>query len=65
MDIRSDEESIRFIEGVRRKKAEVFGQMDIQTILEKSPKEKLDRIKWIRWYISCGDDDFLSVTNCL
>ena len=47
------------------KKAEVFGQMDIQTILEKSPKEKLDRIKWIRWYISCGDDDFLSVTNCL
>ena len=65
MDIRSDEESIRFIEGVRRKKAEVLGQMDIQTILEKSPKEKLDRIKWIRWYISCGDDDFLSVTNCL
>ncbi len=47
------------------KKAEVLGQMDIQTILEKSPKEKLDRIKWIRWYISCGDDDFLSVTNCL
>ena len=47
------------------KKAEILGQMDIQTILEKSPKEKLDRIKWIRWYISCGDDDFLSITNCL
>lgn len=39
-------------------------EMDERVILENSPKETLDRIKQIRWYISCGDDDFLSDINC-
>lgn len=38
-------------------------EMDLISILEKSPKEKVDAIKRVRWYISCGDDDHLSITN--
>ena len=47
------------------KKAEVLGQMAPPPPPAPPPPAPLDRIKWIRWYISCGDDDFLSVTNCL
>lgn len=40
-------------------------QMDVSTILKESPKEKVDRIREIQWYISCGDDDSLSATNSM
>lgn len=38
-------------------------EMDVVNILENSPKEKTDAIKRVRWYISCGDDDHLSIVN--
>ncbi|MDD3036624.1 alpha/beta hydrolase-fold protein [Bacteroides sp.] len=46
-------------------KAEEYSkQFDIQSLLNSS-KDKLNTIKWIRWYISCGDDDFLTIENSL
>jgi enterochelin esterase-like enzyme len=37
----------------------------IEGILESLSKEEIDKIKSVRWYISCGDDDFLYEGNSL
>ena len=41
-----------------------FKQFSIEDIL-KSSEDKVNAIKWVRWYISCGDDDFLTIDNSL
>lgn len=38
---------------------------DIESILKNASEEKLSQIKSVRWYISCGDDDFLYEGNSL
>ncbi|MDR0835280.1 MAG: esterase family protein, partial [Tannerella sp.] len=35
----------------------------VETIIDNASKEALDNIKKVRWYISCGDDDFLYKDN--
>lgn len=42
-----------------------FIRHSIEGILKNASKESLDEIKRIRWYISCGDDDFLYEGNAL
>ncbi|MDR2383313.1 MAG: esterase family protein [Prevotellaceae bacterium] len=42
-----------------------FKRHSIEGIIKNAPKEELDKIKRIRWYISCGDDDFLYEGNSL
>ncbi|MDR2385181.1 MAG: esterase family protein [Tannerella sp.] len=42
-----------------------FNRHNIEAILQNASKEDLDKIKQIRWYISCGDDDFLYEGNSL
>ncbi|MDR0724444.1 MAG: esterase family protein [Prevotellaceae bacterium] len=42
-----------------------FKRHNIEEIIKNASKEELDKIKRIRWYISCGDDDFLYEGNCL
>lgn len=37
----------------------------IEGILEKASQDELGKIKQIRWYISCGDDDFLYEGNAM
>ena len=37
----------------------------IEEIIKAAPKEDLDKIKQVRWYISCGDDDFLYEGNSM
>ncbi|MDR2681071.1 MAG: esterase family protein, partial [Tannerella sp.] len=38
---------------------EYFKRHSIEGILNNAPEEELKQIKSIRWYVSCGDDDFL------
>jgi enterochelin esterase-like enzyme len=38
---------------------------DIESVIKNAPAEKLSQIKSVRWYISCGDDDFLYEGNSL
>ena len=40
-----------------------YKRHSIEEIIKNATKEELDRIKQIRWYISCGDDDFLYEGN--
>ena len=47
------------------KAEEYLKQQSVESLLKDAPKEKLDLIKGIRWYISCGDEDFLSEGNSL
>jgi len=42
-----------------------YKRHSIEEIIKNSSKEELDRIKRVRWYISCGDDDFLYEGNSL
>jgi len=42
-----------------------FKRHSIEEIIKNAPKEELDKIKQIRWYISCGDDDFLYEGNSM
>jgi enterochelin esterase-like enzyme len=42
-----------------------FKRHSIEEIIKNASKEELDKIKRIRWYISCGDDDFLYEGNSL
>lgn len=44
---------------------EYFSRHSIDGMLSISTKEALEQIKRIRWYISCGDDDFLYEGNAL
>ncbi|MDR1860274.1 MAG: esterase family protein [Bacteroidales bacterium] len=38
---------------------------NIDVIFADAPKEQIDAFKGIRWYVSCGDDDFLYKDNSL
>jgi enterochelin esterase-like enzyme len=42
-----------------------FKRHNIEEIIKNASKEDLDKIKQVRWYISCGDDDFLYEGNSL
>jgi enterochelin esterase-like enzyme len=42
-----------------------FRRHHIETLLKNASEEELKLIKQIRWYISCGDDDFLYEGNSL
>jgi enterochelin esterase-like enzyme len=42
-----------------------YKRHSIEGIFETLSKEEMDKIKSVRWYISCGDDDFLYEGNSL
>jgi enterochelin esterase-like enzyme len=42
-----------------------FRRHNIESLIKNASKEELDQIKRIRWYVSCGDDDFLYEGNSL
>jgi len=42
-----------------------FNRHSVNGILDNASKEDKDRFKNIRWYVSCGDDDFLYEGNSL
>ncbi|MDR1746522.1 MAG: esterase family protein [Tannerella sp.] len=42
-----------------------YKRHSVEGILGSASKEDLEKIKQIRWYISCGDDDFLYEGNSL
>ncbi|MDR3194453.1 MAG: esterase family protein [Tannerella sp.] len=42
-----------------------FRRHNIEALLKDASKEELEQIGRIRWYISCGDDDFLYEGNSL
>ncbi|MDR1886453.1 MAG: esterase family protein [Prevotellaceae bacterium] len=42
-----------------------FKRYSIEEIIKNASKNELDKIKRIRWYVSCGDDDFLYEGNSL
>jgi enterochelin esterase-like enzyme len=42
-----------------------YKRHSIEGVLKTLSKEELDKIKAIRWYISCGDDDFLFEGNSM
>ena len=42
-----------------------YKRHSIEEIIKNASKEELDKIKQVRWYISCGDDDFLYEGNSL
>jgi enterochelin esterase-like enzyme len=42
-----------------------FKRHSVEEIIKNVSKEELDKIKSIRWYISCGDDDFLYEGNSM
>ncbi|MDR3261429.1 MAG: esterase family protein [Tannerella sp.] len=42
-----------------------YKRHSIEGIIKNATKEELSKIKQIRWYISCGDDDFLYEGNSL
>ncbi|MCD8178610.1 MAG: hypothetical protein LUE98_14780 [Tannerellaceae bacterium] len=42
-----------------------FNNHNIPLLLQNATEEQMKKIKEIRWYISCGDDDFLYEGNSL
>ena len=42
-----------------------YKRHNIEEIIKNASKEEMDRIKRVRWYISCGDDDFLYEGNSM
>jgi enterochelin esterase-like enzyme len=42
-----------------------FRRHNIEALIQNASKEDLDQIRRIRWYVSCGDDDFLYEGNSL
>lgn len=44
---------------------EYYSRHSIEGMLNTTTKEVLEQIKKIRWYVSCGDDDFLYEGNAL
>lgn len=49
----------------QKKLEEYFNHHSIEGVLKAASKEELEQIKRVRWYISCGDDDFLYEGNAL
>lgn len=48
-----------------KKIEEYFNRHSIEQLIKNASEEQLNTIKSIRWYISCGDDDFLYEGNSL
>lgn len=44
---------------------EYFNRHSVEQIVKNASEEELNKIKSVRWYISCGDDDFLYEGNSL
>jgi len=44
---------------------EYFKRHSIEGIINNATEEELRQIRRVRWYVSCGDDDFLSEGNSL
>jgi len=42
-----------------------YHRHNIESLIKNASEEELKKIKQIRWYISCGDDDFLYEGNSL
>lgn len=42
-----------------------FDRHSVKSIIDNATPQELDNIKKVRWYISCGDDDFLYEGNSL
>jgi len=42
-----------------------FAYHNMEALIKNASEEQLNKIKSIRWYVSCGDDDFLYEGNCL
>jgi len=42
-----------------------YKRHNIEELIKNASKEQLEQIKRVRWYISCGDDDFLYEGNSL
>jgi enterochelin esterase-like enzyme len=42
-----------------------YKQHSIESVIQNASEEKLKQIQSVRWYISCGDDDFLYEGNSL
>jgi enterochelin esterase-like enzyme len=42
-----------------------YKRHSIEELIKAAPEDGLKQIKQVRWYISCGDDDFLSEGNSL
>jgi len=56
----------RALQGISEKQIEdYFNHFSIESIIKNSSEEDLKKIKSIRWYISCGDDDFLYEGNSM
>ena len=50
--------------GISEQKVEAyFNRHSVEGVLKNASEEDMKRIKSIRWYISCGDDDFLYEGN--
>jgi S-formylglutathione hydrolase FrmB len=47
-----------------QKLQDYFNRHSIEAILRNVSSDDLKKIKSIRWYVSCGDDDFLYEGNC-
>lgn len=44
---------------------EYFSKHSVEQIVKNASEEQLNTIKSVRWYVSCGDDDFLYEGNSL
>ena len=56
----------RALQGISEKQIEdYFNHFSIESIIKNASEEDLKKIKSIRWYISCGDDDFLYEGNSM
>ena len=63
-DIQQYKERLKGNEGVTNATIEQhFKRHSIEGVLSSASEEELKQIKSIRWYISCGDDDFLYEGN--
>ena len=54
------------LDGLSEKQIEdYFNRLNIEALIQNASADELRNIKSIRWYISCGDDDFLYEGNSM
>jgi len=54
------------LSGLSEKQIEdYFNRLSIESIIKNASADEMRKIKSIRWYISCGDDDFLYEGNAM
>jgi enterochelin esterase-like enzyme len=54
------------LDGLSEKQVEdYFNRLNIEALIKNASADELKKIKSIRWYISCGDDDFLYEGNSM